>query len=195
MTGAVGPPGAPGEDDVDRLRRRVLWAMPTGLFVVGSRAGDRRNLMTANWVIQVATTPKLVAVGLEAGSVTRALVEAGGSFSVSILARSERTLARRFAKPVHEVETDAEGRATALNGEPVLEVAEGLPCLTAAIGWLACALREVREWPADTDGNPASHVLAVGEVIAVGETDRLVAPEDPDDAVLTMADTRMNYGG
>ena len=34
-------------DEYDRLRRRVLWSMPTGLFVVGSRAGDRRNLMTA----------------------------------------------------------------------------------------------------------------------------------------------------
>ena len=44
-----------GDDAYDRLRRRVLWSMPTGLFVVGSRHGDRRNLMTANWVMQVAT--------------------------------------------------------------------------------------------------------------------------------------------
>ena len=54
-------------DEYDRLRRRVLWAMPTGLFVVGSRAGDRRNLMTCNWVMQVATSPKLVAVSVERG--------------------------------------------------------------------------------------------------------------------------------
>jgi len=30
--------------------------MPTGLYLVGSRAGDQANLMTANWVMQVATT-------------------------------------------------------------------------------------------------------------------------------------------
>ena len=53
--------------------------MPTGLFVVGSRAGDRRNLMTCNWVMQVATAPKLVAVAVERGSVTRELIEAGGA--------------------------------------------------------------------------------------------------------------------
>ena len=191
------PTDAPGraDDEFDRLRRRVLWAMPTGLFVVGSRAGERRNLMTCNWVVQVATSPKLVAVGVEAGSVTRALIEEGGSFSVSILARSDRGLVRRFVKPVREVSTSDDGRATALQGEPVVEVAGGLPCLAAAIGWLACAVREVHEWPTGADGTPASHVLVVGEVIAAGESGRLTAPEDPDDAALTMADTRMNYGG
>jgi flavin reductase (DIM6/NTAB) family NADH-FMN oxidoreductase RutF len=57
-TGAVGPfpprvgDGDEEHDEYDRLRRRVLWAMPSGLFVVGSTDGaDRRNLMTANWVM------------------------------------------------------------------------------------------------------------------------------------------------
>ena len=68
VTGPV--PEGQDPDDYDRLRRRVLWSLPTGLFVVGSRAGDRRNLMTANWVMQVATAPKLVAVAVERGSVT-----------------------------------------------------------------------------------------------------------------------------
>ena len=49
--GPVGPfPDGADRDEYDRLRRRVLWTMPTGLFVIGSRAGDRRNLMTANLV-------------------------------------------------------------------------------------------------------------------------------------------------
>ena len=26
-------------EEYDRMRRRVLWSLPTGLFVVGSRAG------------------------------------------------------------------------------------------------------------------------------------------------------------
>jgi flavin reductase (DIM6/NTAB) family NADH-FMN oxidoreductase RutF len=44
-------PFPPGVDPVeyDKLRRRVLWSMPSGLYVVGSRHGDRRNLMTLNW--------------------------------------------------------------------------------------------------------------------------------------------------
>ena len=50
---AVGPvPVGRTPEEYDRMRRRVLWSMPTGLFVVGSRAGRRRNLMTCNWVMQ-----------------------------------------------------------------------------------------------------------------------------------------------
>lgn len=80
MTGPPGPGAGRPDADADaedRRRRRVLWALPSGLLVIGSRAGDRRNLMTGNWVQQVATEPRLVAVALETGSVTRALVEEG----------------------------------------------------------------------------------------------------------------------
>ena len=182
----------------DRLRRRVLWALPTGLFVVGSRADDSRNLMTANWVMQVATSPKLVAVAVESGSVTRDLIERGGSFSVSLLARSDRSLVRRFVKPARDVVTDGDGVATSIQGEPVFEVGDGLPCLRASVAWLACSVCSVATWDVlahGAAGGPgASHALIVGEVEEAGETERLGAPGD-DDAILTMTDTRMNYGG
>jgi len=188
-------PDAGDADAFDRLRRRVLWAMPTGLFVVGSRSGDRRNLMTCNWAMQVATTPKLVAVGVESGSVTRRLVEEGGSFSVSLLARSERGLVRRFVKPVRDVEVDDAGVARALQGVPVVEVVGGLPVLDAAVAWLACSVRSIQEWAVDGAPAAGSHVLVVGEVVDVGESPRLANPGDGDGAVLSMEDTRMNYGG
>jgi flavin reductase (DIM6/NTAB) family NADH-FMN oxidoreductase RutF len=188
-----GGSGEADQDDVfDRLRRRVLWAMPTGLFVVGSRSGDRRNLMTANWVMQVATSPKLVSVAVESGSLTRELIEEGGAFSVGLLARSERGLVRRFVKPVRDVVLDEHGVAVSLQGEPVIEVTGGLPVPDAAVGWLACSVRSVHEW--DAGHGEASHVLVVGEVIGAGETDRLGAP-GVDNTVLSMGDTRMNYGG
>ena len=182
----------------DRLRRRVLWALPSGLFVVGSRAAGTRNLMTCNWVMQVATTPKLVALAVESDSMTRDLIERGGSFSVSLLTRSDRGLVRRFVKPVRDTETDAAGVATSMQGEPVIEVANGLPCLAKSVAWLACSVRSIVDWdglqPPEAGLLPASHVLVVGEVLAAGETDRLASPED-EDAVLLMTDTRMNYGG
>jgi len=201
----VSPAGpAPDDEEFDRLRRRVLWAMPSGLFVVGSRSGARRNLMTCNWVMQVATTPKLVAIAVESGSLTRELIEAGGSFSVSLLARSDRGLVRRFVKPVRDVEVDGSGVATSLQGEPVVEVADGLPCPSAAVAWLACSVRSAHRWddgdvrdgagPEGSGQEGASHVLVVGEVVDAGETERL-ASEGDDDTVLSMGDTRMHYGG
>ena len=48
-------------EEYDKLRRRVLWKMPSGLYVLGSTdAAERRNGMTINWVTQVSFEPKLV---------------------------------------------------------------------------------------------------------------------------------------
>jgi flavin reductase (DIM6/NTAB) family NADH-FMN oxidoreductase RutF len=186
-----------GEDDADRLRRRVLWSMPSGLFVVGSRHGDRRNLMTANWVLQIALEPKLVLVSVEHGSVTGELIAAGGSFSVSILGVGQRALVRKFVKPVRDVVLDEEGRAVELQGVPVAETPAGLPRVAEVRGWLECAVRS--RWP-EADGS-VSHTSFIGEVTAAGEGE--VEATTGDDAVegsasagsLAMRDTRMNYGG
>jgi len=170
--------GTPDEE-FDRHRRRVLWALPTGLYLVGSRAGDEVNLMTANLVVQVCIDPKLVAVALERDSVTTRLVTAGSSFAISLLERSDRNVVRRFVKPVTEVERDPDGAVLAMSGDPVTEVGpDRLPVLGAATGYLACTLTNAEEL--------GSHTLCIGEVIEVGG--------EPAE-VLRMEDTRMHYGG
>ena len=176
MTGADDA-GADGE--LDRHRRRVLWAMPTGLYLIGSRAGDEVNLMTANLVVQVATEPKLVAVAIERGAVTTRLVREGGAFSVSLLPRSDRTVVRHYAKPVVDVEHAAAGTVVAMAGHAVTEVGPAkLPVLASAVGYLYCSLTRAEEL--------GSHVLCIGEVVEVGG--------EPSE-VLRMEDTRMHYGG
>ncbi len=180
------PDGEPDEtdDERDRRRRRVLWAFPSGLYLIGSAAevgGERRwNLMTANWVLQVAMAPKLVAVSVEAASVTSGLIEAGRTFTVSLLARQDRAVVRRFVKPVTEFERDAEGRPRTMAGQAVGLAPGGAPVLAAAPAWLDCRLDQVVD--------AGSHRLYVGEVTAVGGDVEGVE-------VLRMEDTRMNYGG
>lgn len=166
----------------DRLRRRVLWAMPSGLYVVGSRSQNRVNLMTANLVIQVATEPKLVGVAIDAESVTHSLVAEGGAFSLSFLAREDRAVVRHFVKPVQESEIVREGDAVvSMAGEAVETHETGAPVLARAVAWLDCRVRHRLEL--------GSHDLFVGEVVAVG------GPEGEPPPVLRMEDTRMNYGG
>ena len=167
----------------DRLCRRVLWAMPGGLYVVGSRAGAERNLMTANLVQQVATSPALVAAAVDAGAVTHRLVAEGGCFAVSLLRREDRAVVRRFVKPVpaDAVVRDAGGRAESMGGEAVHEAATGAPVLARAAAWVDCEVRHRLDL--------GSHTLFVGEVVAVGATGEELPP------VLRMEDTRMHYGG
>jgi flavin reductase (DIM6/NTAB) family NADH-FMN oxidoreductase RutF len=177
--GAGGPVSA---DVDDRLRRRVLWAMPSGLYVVGSAAHGRVNLMTANLAIQVATEPKLVAVAVDSTSVTHGLIAAGGCFSLSFLARDDRAVVRRFVKPVPEGEIVSEdGVVVSMAGEAVGVHVTGAPVLGRAPAWFDCAVRHRLEL--------GSHELFVGEVVAVG------GPEGDVPPVLRMEDTRMNYGG
>ena len=183
MTPPPPPPSPPspasGDDEFDRHRRRVLWALPTGLYLIGSRHGDDVNLMAANLVVQVCMEPKLVGVALEEDSVTARLVAAGRGFTVSLLARSERDVVRRFVKPVQEVDRSPDGAVLALSGHPVSEIGpDRRPVLASAAGHLDCRL---------TESVPlGSHTFCIGEVTGVGG--------EPSD-VLRMEDTRMHYGG
>ena len=171
--------GRQNDDEFDQHRRRVLWALPTGLYLVGSRAGDEVNLMTANLVVQVCVEPKLIAVALERDSVTAGLVAEGGDFTISLLQRNERDVVRRFVKPVREVARSDDGTVTAMSGHAITEVGpRRIPILASATGYLVCALRHRQEL--------GSHTLCIGEVTEVGG--------EPSE-VLRMEDTRMHYGG
>ncbi len=192
----MGPvPPERDRDAYDRLRRRILWSLPTGLYLVGSRATveglDQQNLMTANWITQVANDPKLVSVAVEAEAVTARLIGLGGGFAVSVLARQDRAVVRRFVKPVTELEQAADGSVVAMAGEAVTSTATGLPVLARAAAWLECSVRH--RLPL------GSHVLFVGEICDARARGSGGRPGGDDDAgpaeVLRMEDTRMNYGG
>jgi flavin reductase (DIM6/NTAB) family NADH-FMN oxidoreductase RutF len=182
----IGPvPTGRDPEAYDRQRRRVLWSMPSGLYVVGTRAGARRNLMTVSWATQVAMTPKLLGIGVETGALTHELLDQGRVFALSILPRSERALVRRFVKPVTESTVDDTTGVGTMNGEPVHSAGTGAPVLDVSASWLDCEVRHVLAL--------GSHSWFVGEVVDCGES-----PEEagePDGGVLRMEDTRMNYGG
>ncbi|MDQ4098260.1 MAG: flavin reductase family protein [Actinomycetota bacterium] len=176
-TGIVGPiPDGAEPEEYDKLRRRVLWTMPYGLYVVGSRAGDRRNGMTLNWCTQVSFDPKLILVSVEQGAITHDLMLEGRVFSLNLVDREDRAIVRKFTKPV---EVDVEGRT--LNGFPFHDGRSGAPILDQAVAYVDCEVRHHH----DVGG----HTLFVGEVIDAG----FQKPEDT--PVLRMEDTRMNYGG
>ena len=180
--GPVGPypntvVGQEQEAEYDKLRRRLLWKMPSGLYVVGSTDGaDRRNAMTANWVTQLSFDPKWVGVGIERDALTHELIEASEVFSVCLIDREDRAIVRKFTKPV-DVDLDAR----TLNGFGFDERTTGAPILTQSVGFLDCAVRDRM-----VVGN---HTFFAGEVLDCGFL------KDEDTPVLRMEDTRMNYGG
>ena len=180
--GPVGPYPSTATTDEDRveydkLRRRVLWKMPSGLYIVGSTDGaERRNGMTTNWVTQLSFDPKWIGVGVEREAVTHELIESRGVFSLCLVDRDDRAIVRKFTKPV---EVDLEAKT--LNGFAYVERVTGAPILAQSAAFLDCEVRDRM-----VVGN---HTLFAGEVVDCG----FLKPEDTE--VLRMEDTRMNYGG
>jgi len=174
------PPFPEGADpeEYDRLRRRVLWTMPSGLYVVGSTdKGERRNLMTLNWTTQVASDPKWLGISVERDAFTHELVEAGRVFSVNIIDREDRAIIRKFTKPV-----DVDLAARTLNGFPYVDgTTTGAPVLAQAVAFLECEVRQTVP--------VGDHSLFLGEITNAGFL------KDEETPVLRMEDTRMNYGG
>ena len=165
------------DDEYDRLRRRVLWTLPSGLYIVGSRHGDRRNGMTLNWATQVAFEPKLFGIGVEHEAVTHELIEGSGVFTLCTVAREDRQIIRKFTKPV-----DVDTAAMTLNGFPFHDGPKtGAPVLDQAPAYLECEVRQA----VPTGG----HTFFIGEIVNAS----FQAAEDT--PVLRMEDTRMNYGG
>jgi flavin reductase (DIM6/NTAB) family NADH-FMN oxidoreductase RutF len=181
-SGAIGPfPDGVGTEEeqveYDKLRRRVLWKAPSGLYVIGSTdGGSRRNGMTLNWLTQVSFEPKLVGISVENTAVTHELIAASQVFSVCFIDREDRAIVRKFTKPV-DVDLDAK----TLNGFPYFDGATGAPVLSQSVAYLECEVR--------TTVPVGNHSLFVGEVV---NTAFLKDEETP---VLRMEDTRMNYGG
>ncbi|MBI2705302.1 MAG: flavin reductase [Actinobacteria bacterium] len=180
-TGPIGPYPArvvtdEDKEAYDKLRRRLLWTLPSGLYVIGSRAGERRNGMTLNWATQVSFDPKLIAISVEKRAMTHELVDSGKAFSLNTIAREDRALVRKFTKPV-----DVDAGTMTLNGVSYHDGVTGVPILDQAVAFVECEVRQT----IDCGG----HTLFVGEVV---DCDFQGTEDLP---VLRMEDTRMSYGG
>jgi flavin reductase (DIM6/NTAB) family NADH-FMN oxidoreductase RutF len=174
----IGPfPSGVDPVEYDKLRRRVLWTMPSGLYLIGSRSGDERNLMTLNWATQLSFEPKLVGISVEQTAVTHRLISEGRAFSLCIVDREDRAIVRKFVKPA-----DVDLAAMTLNGFGFRDGnVTGVPVLNQAVAWVECRVQD--------DVPYGHHTLFVGEIVDCGFEK---ADETP---VLRMEDTRMNYGG
>ena len=145
--------------------RDVLAQWPSGVTVVTTLAGGLSrgpswHGMTASSFSSVSLTPPLVSICLDRRLYSHGLVSESGVFGISVLAKDQAEVARRFAGMVGDVEDR-------FAGETWSTAETGVPLLDSALGWLDC--RVVHEH----DGG--DHTIFVGEVLA-GHTARKSAP-------------------
>ena len=157
----------------DELLNTVTWKIPNALALVGSRAGDERNAMTASWITQVSMDPVLVGVGVDNTALTHRLITDGGSFTVNLWDAEDTKVFVKFSKP-------ATDDGATLNGRPVHAATTGAPVFDEALAWIDCSVRQALDL--------GSHTFFIGEVVDA-------AIRDPDAVPASMRDTRMKYGG
>ncbi len=160
----------------DELLNRALWRIPNVLCLIGSRAGDEWNAMTASWVTQVAMEPVLIGVSVDVKAVTHRLIVDGKRFTVNLWDREDTRPFVKFSKPARK-------QGMELNGYPIREGLTGAPIMADAVVWFDCTL-----WDSIDCG---THTVFLGEVQEAGFS----ATEGDDPLVARMEDTRMKYGG
>jgi flavin reductase (DIM6/NTAB) family NADH-FMN oxidoreductase RutF len=156
----------------DDAKQAALRAFTYGLVVVGARAGDEVNGMTANWVTQISFEPPLVAVAVEKDAHTHGLIAAGQCFSINLLASGQKALAARYTQPQKRA-------GDKLGGDIIRLGVTGCPILLEALGFVDCELTQMVE--------AGDHTLFIGRVVDAGI--------HRDGAPLTLAETGWHYGG
>lgn len=140
--------------------RDVLAQWPSGVTVVTTVVDGVRHGMTASSFSSVSLDPPLVSICLDRRLYSHGLVESSGVFGISVLAKDQAEVARRFAGMAGDV-------ADRFDGETWSTAATGVPLLDSALGWLDC--RVLHAYPG------GDHTIFVGEVLA-GHAARRTAP-------------------
>lgn len=165
-------------EDYVKLRRRLLWALPTGIYLLGSHSDSEVHVMTTSWVSQVATEPKIIMCSVESRSKTQQFILESQNFTVALIAKSKRDIIRKYVK-VNQARENLND-AILIEGNRFTQTALGNPYPEDALGYLEARVLSVTEL--------SSHKVILGEV-----TDCQVFGELTE--ILEMHDTRMNYGG
>ena len=139
------------------VKRTVLRLFTYGLYVVGVRDDTDANVFTANWLMQISFDPPMLALSVENGCRSHAIIERGRRFAVSVLETGRRDLAGGL------------GRHSTEDSDKLSKVAHrfatnGCPVLDEALGYVACEVES--STPA---GDSTVYVARVVEAVSLRE--------------------------
>ena len=141
------------------MDNKALYKLAYGVFLLGAKAGDKKNACITNTCIQVAGNPTRVAIAVINTNYTCDLIKEGGVFAVSILDKKVpfETLKHFGMQSGRDVDK--------LDGLPLPEDVNGVPYMN----WNCCAVLSCKVVDSMDLG---SHTLSIGEVVdAVKQSD------------------------
>lgn len=111
--------------------RRPEWEIPSGVFVVALKAGDRVNAYAAGWVVRVSEVPVMIQVAVWDENYSFELAPECDHFVVQILEEGQQDVALHFGR--------SSGRDTdKLAGFDTHPGKSGIPILEDCMAYLEC---------------------------------------------------------
>jgi flavin reductase (DIM6/NTAB) family NADH-FMN oxidoreductase RutF len=121
---------------------KALGRIPSGVFVVTARDGDRRTGMLGSFVQQAAFDPPAVVLAVGKDRDIRQLILSTRKVAVCVIGEGDTELMRRFARAREE---------DAFEGLEVFDAPSGLPVVAGALAWLDCDVVQTVDFGADHD--------------------------------------------
>lgn len=76
----------------------VIGRIPSGVFIVTARQGDRRVGMMGSWIAQAGFDPPCVSVAIHPEREIYPLIQEAGHFSVNVLSNENMNLMKTFSR-------------------------------------------------------------------------------------------------
>ncbi len=128
----------------------AIGRIPSGLFILTTRQGDRETGMLASWIQQCSFDPPQVSAAFAKERWTLDWLTEGAAFSINVLPEGEKKLIAHFGKGFDPEEAAFEGLKLHREGEAA-------PILAAAHAYLDCRVANRFE--------VGDHVLVIGRVV------------------------------
>ncbi len=154
-----------------------MHELPYGVYVIGTAHNGDRNVMVADWLMQVSFRPRLVAVAFEEDATTLANVRGSRVFTVNLLPEAGgMDMASAFLQPKDPTKIGGRGRGAEamvhdkLDGVAHHTTPDGCPILDEGLAWISCAAEEFFA--------VGDHVLVTAQVVdgaILGEGDPLTS--------------------
>lgn len=71
------------------MGKDYMNAITQGVYVIGAKNGEKKNLMTAAWLTQISSRPNQILVAVSAGHYTAEMLQNNAHFTISVLAKGQ----------------------------------------------------------------------------------------------------------
>jgi flavin reductase (DIM6/NTAB) family NADH-FMN oxidoreductase RutF len=131
-------------DTAKELLGKPLGKISSGVYILSAAKAGQSAAMMVSWVMQASFAPPMLTIAMARDRHIRKYLEIGNTFALSILAKTDNALMKKYARGIPEDEDPFAGIAIA-------QTPGGATYLSESLGWLECRLSQIGELAGDHD--------------------------------------------